>query len=274
MSKPPAKIECTFCGDKGVARGAEDVFPLWIGRTLGRVSEALHPGQKSRYVSYAYDDPANFSADVEGKTLGERAVGRPRKTGEVPVPYKLPDVCRECNNGWMSRLEKGAQLVMAGFIQGKRKTLAPYDQLVLATWMIKTSLTYDSALPVRLIPETVGTRRLYATGSPLPGSDVSIAHDPRLTPQGELLRLRKPRAGVYSPIPESPVMAAQFAFQFDHLILEAVIHYSDGHESLPPEATFWPTGGSKRNLIWPIVNRFTWPSDAALRVGSDGPPGQ
>src|SRR5258708_6342379 len=94
-------INCTFCGDQDVPRGIEDVLPLWLANKLGYYAQQHHPGTQPSYNSYTYTDLAQFSDDVTGGTgaLTQRHVGA------VPKAFKLPDVCVECNGGWMSRLE-------------------------------------------------------------------------------------------------------------------------------------------------------------------------
>lgn len=234
-------------------------------RKLGRVAENLHPGQSPKYVHYRYSEPTAFQEDLQSTNPGERAT-RSRKTGAIPVPYKLPEVCEACNTGWMGRLEQVAQRVMGGFTEGKRKLLAPYDQFVLGTWMIKTCLTYDSALEPRLISEDIGTRLFFSRGYPIPLCYVTIGHDANMIPQGEMLEVRRPRVAVHSDVPTLDLKAAQFTFQFDHLILDAVINYSKDFAN-SPGSVFFPNPSPKRNLIWPVTQRFVWPSDAALSAG-------
>jgi hypothetical protein len=270
VTKRRPKVDCIFCGDKSVPQSLEDVFPRWLGRTLGAIAEALHPGQQPKYTNYEYRDPDSFQADVVSGIFGVNTAKRPHKTGAVPVPYKLPNVCERCNSGWMSRLETVAKNVLSGFIRGNSKLLTPFDQFIIALWATKTCLAYDAALDERLIPQEIGTRRLYETGLPPPDSFVAIGHDRNHIPQGEMVRGRRLRHVEGSAIPGGYVKAAQFTFQFDHLILDTVINFRDDLQ--PPAAgyLFVPNPSTKRNLVWPRTGRFIWPSDIALSGDTTG----
>ena len=47
-------------------------------------------------------------------------------------------VCAKCNNGWMGQLEQEAEPLITALAKGGRRTLGPAEQLVLATWAVKT----------------------------------------------------------------------------------------------------------------------------------------
>jgi hypothetical protein len=119
----------------------------------------------------------------------------------------------------MGRLEAAAKQVIVGLIAGEPKALAPYDQFVLGMWTVKTSLTYDSAADMRIIPEEFGTRQLFRLGYPLPGAYVAIGHDPNHKPDGSLAHGRQEltgRAVAVQGEASFDVRAVRFAFQFDH----------------------------------------------------------
>jgi hypothetical protein len=252
-----------FCGDQNVPQGTEDVIPLWLAKKLAYVAQQHHPERQPTYKDYSYENLADFPS---GTPKSEREVGA------IPKAFKLPGICAECNRGWMSRLEQAVILVMEGFIlRGTPKLLTPYDQLVLSTWMTKTCLTYDAAAePIRLISEERGTRAFFQRPFPPWNSYVHIGHDPNHTPEGSIGHRRGWRHGDYrvSGQPVIPVHIARFSFQFDYLILTAGIHY--GEDDLanygliqtvaPPDSPYF-------HQIWPPVERFLWPSDAALIPG-------
>ena len=176
------------------------------------------------------------------------------KTGDVPAAHQTRDVCKECNEGWLSRLEQAAQRLLVGFMEGTQKTLAPFDQLVIGLWAVKTSLMYDATHERRFIPEEQGTRRLFTLGYALPGSLVAIGHDPTIVPVGELLHARQ------SLIPpgDSRVTAVKFGFEFDHLILWTIINV------LEDRSTHFELGSIRGHQVWPPGERFIWPSNEAL----------
>lgn len=185
------------------------------------------------------------------------AGGKP--TGAIPVPYKLPAVCEQCNRGWMGRLEDAARLVLVGFLEGKRKLVDPYDQVVIATWATKTTLTYDAARDIRRIPAWQGTRPFFQRGRPLPDTQVRIGHDPDHIPQGELVHGRH-----FIPLGSVPLdaKAVHTIFQFDHLLIDTIINYGDDLTKLAHRV--WSPDTPKFQQVWPVGPRVLWPSDVAL----------
>ncbi len=178
-------IVCMFCGGEDDRSHLEDVFPLWMGRKLAFYAQQAHddPSTQPTYENYTYSKLGDFEADMSS---GGPAAGSGTSTGKLPKAYLLPNVCRECNGGWMSRLEGAVGVQLPGFVEGKGKRLAPFDQTVLATWMVKTVLTYDAAREPRRIPAKFDTRVLYERGSPLDHSFVWIGWDAKHVPQGDL----------------------------------------------------------------------------------------
>jgi hypothetical protein len=114
----------------------------------------------------------------------------------------LPQVCVQCNTGWMSDLEQRTRPVLGPMLRGPALpvSLDPAQQATLATWAVKTSLlvTYRkfNAQPGGWIPED-NLRWLYLHGRsamPPPGARVWLGGiRPRTPPQpGSCLRPRKP----------------------------------------------------------------------------------
>src|SRR5260370_7193543 len=114
-----------------------------------------------------------MSADATGG-----AALRQQQTGAIPAAHQARNVCKNCNEGWMARLEDAAKLLLVGFIEGKQKTLAPFDQLVIGLWTVKTCLMYDAAQEQRLISPELETRRLFTFRHPVPRSLVVIGPVP------------------------------------------------------------------------------------------------
>jgi hypothetical protein len=55
----------------------------------------------------------------------------------TPVP------CPQCNNNWMSDLEKASKPVLVPLMNGQQTTLNAYDQTIIAIWFFKTAMVYD-----------------------------------------------------------------------------------------------------------------------------------
>lgn len=54
--------------------------------------------------------------------------------GDVST-IRLRVVCRECNNGWMSALDKAAKPLLTGLITGANRLLEERDQRLIARWI-------------------------------------------------------------------------------------------------------------------------------------------
>lgn len=113
---------CVFCGNEGpVTR--EHVLPRWLGDLL--------PGD------------GHFTITRQGE-LGETRTYKDSSLGIV-----TRSVCAACNNGWMSELEGRAKPLLEPLISGHARTLTPTDQMALALWATKTSISllYASKAP-------------------------------------------------------------------------------------------------------------------------------
>ncbi len=198
-------------------------MPLWLARKLSKIAEERHPGSQPVYTrSYSYDNVDAFSDDMPKGTPGQRVQVR-RTGGRCQAQSVPPPVCRTCNGGWMARLEDGVKPIMVGFLCGTPKTIDPLDELVLATWVAKTCLTYDASFSNRYISNEIGTHRLYSIGMPMVCSHFSIGHDPDYTSEGSRVESRSGRMRITWPDGDS-FIAVQFHFQFEHLIIRAAIN--------------------------------------------------
>ncbi len=247
-----------FCGDRGVQSSGEDVFPMWLQNKLKHFATQHHPSSDPRYMNCTYSDLAAFQDDIAAGSV-DAADGR-SVTGARPAAYKLPDVSASWNNGWMGRLEDAATRVMPGLIEGKAKSLAPFDQLILATWMVKTCLTYDAAREPSVISASVGSYEFFRNGVPRHTTFVAVGHDPDHVMEGALAHGRMHVEA--NPLLAPSMEAAIFTFQFDRLLLHASINISENmpHRemgvSVPLKAPYF-------ERIWPQQGRFLWPSEAA-----------
>lgn len=106
---------CAFCGSSGPL-SREHVFGQWVSK-IG----------------------------LDSRPVGHRAgpLNRiPRDMGIQP-PYRqtVKNICAQCNNGWMSKLEVTAQRVLTPLLLGETGTIAVEDQPAIAMWGQKTALT-------------------------------------------------------------------------------------------------------------------------------------
>jgi hypothetical protein len=258
-------ITCMFCGDEGVPQGIEDVLPRWLSGKLAHYARdarraAINAGQldsdvgdEPSYTDYRYDKLDNFWHDLDERST-TRSSSRVQ-TGARPGPYRLPEVCRECNHGWMSRLEEAAGRIIPGLMDGVTKRLTSFDQYVLATWTIKTCLTYDAALTPRLISAGDGSRLLFKYGYAIPGSSVALGDDDGYLPDGAFVHSRALLGSDRSVV---DVDAAKFQFQFNRVILQAIVNI--GRQDDDRVRGFAVNVREQDERLWPLQERaIDWP---------------
>jgi hypothetical protein len=111
---------CIFCRQRASTK--EDVWPQWLTKR------------------FPLSDASRMEAELGGRDLGSWANKKPRL---LPVGC----VCKECNNGWMSRLESEVKPVIEGIIDNRIKAVDTSAQARIAVWAVKTSMTLESVRP-------------------------------------------------------------------------------------------------------------------------------
>lgn len=117
-----AKRRCIFCGGGPLTR--EHVFGEWFRKLVG-INEP-RPGSVTHHVP-----GSAIEHDFEA----------------IPSARTARVVCQECNNGWMSRLEQEASIILTPLLQGQSGTLSNADLETLARWAFKTAYVLDAASP-------------------------------------------------------------------------------------------------------------------------------
>lgn len=103
---------CVFCG--GQANSREHVFPAWISKIL--------PG----------------SGNLTHTRSGEHGSAW---TTSGDLDFKVKQVCRTCNNGWLSDLETRTKELLSPLVLGQRtRSLTVPEQKKLAVWAYKTAI--------------------------------------------------------------------------------------------------------------------------------------
>lgn len=114
--------KCLFCGS-GENLTKEHVFPQWIWRLYHAKPES------NRYT-------------VNSTATKRKAVKRKASTLDMQVRV----ACSDCNNGWMSRLEKEiAKPALTSFIRHgeKAKTISDSEEVGLISWAMKMAYVLD-----------------------------------------------------------------------------------------------------------------------------------
>jgi hypothetical protein len=98
------------------------------------------------------------------------------------LALKTREVCRDCNNGWMSGLETSARPLIRQVADaaqtGRLISLPPDEARTLAIWCQKTAVTYELKSDRRRVVTTAMGQQL-ATGTPLRAGMVWLARHPR-----------------------------------------------------------------------------------------------
>jgi hypothetical protein len=225
--------ECVFCGATGKLSG-EHVLGDWLTRTplnQGPVPQAAGPLNRL------------------GRDLGT----------SPPFRRKVNDVCKACNSGWMSRLERAASRVMTPFILGQHGRIEVADQPAIAAWAQKAVLvamrvSSDAERQQGYGLPSVRYRELYTLRDevrPLPASQFWIGRyqgvrkmSVRATPV-----VVTPRGARQSSVPQGYVMTVTIG----HLVVHGIQFTEPALEV--PMAT--QTGLAQ---IWQVERPAEWPT--------------
>lgn len=81
-----------------------------------------------------------FIIDADG---ARHDVARGERPQNAPFAHTVPVVCRECNNGWMSRLEDQVVPILWGLAQGSTPVLSAAALRLLCQWAAKTAVVIE-----------------------------------------------------------------------------------------------------------------------------------
>lgn len=144
--------QCIFCFKP--ATSGEHLLPEWLERSL--------PSK----------EPVIYTREIEGDA--------PKKwTKRGAFREKTMQVCRRCNNGWMSQLEHVTKPILAPAIT--REARCSFDlreQWIAAMWAAKTSYVLQTQGPSLLIPP-VHPFLLRENGKPTPQTTVFVGSHAR-----------------------------------------------------------------------------------------------
>lgn len=137
---------CIFCTRR--ADSDEDVIPKWIPRLLRKQEGERVPMRTTR-----------FGHEPREQLAGESI-------------QKVGSVCRQCNNGWMSRLEEDVKPILKPMILGNPVTLTARQQERITTWMTKCAMMYESMATGEVFYNGLDCHHFMKTGSPLGATSV------------------------------------------------------------------------------------------------------
>lgn len=131
---------CLFCGQPANSR--EDAWPRWI---------------VDRFYA---EEPVAVSAERRGEVLSPWRVRKPE--------LKVRHVCRDCNNGWMSKLEETVKPILDPLLAGHRRGFDEGAQMTLAVWAVKTAMVLEALDSPELFAYTQAEREELRKWSTIP----------------------------------------------------------------------------------------------------------
>ncbi|WNI20436.1 hypothetical protein [Streptomyces sp. ITFR-16] len=113
-------MDCLFCGENRKMT-KEHTLARWMSKEFPELAQApVYSGSESEYDSPSGNGPK------------ERIAGGRERTG--PFTNQARVVCGDCNNGWMSGLEKAVREPLVRMIKGLPVVLTPERQKTVALW--------------------------------------------------------------------------------------------------------------------------------------------
>jgi hypothetical protein len=134
--------KCLFCGHTAALTAAltkEHVMPRWIWR------EAY--GENASGPTIQHPAPSKYRENITPSLSGLVRTFEPRT--EQPLmratSMTVRAVCRDCNNGWMARLEDAVKPVLTRVNRDRTWSLSQAEVAVLRRWVLKTGLMLEQA---------------------------------------------------------------------------------------------------------------------------------
>jgi hypothetical protein len=128
MAKPQG--HCTFCGGTGLTK--QHIWPAWL-KPLNPSSGPAHAHVTGNFETFVpIADAPPFAVKFRQGASGAR---------------KIRNVCRHCNNGWLSQVEEHAKPVILALMRGESVTLDGPAQARLAAWLALVTIMIEFTHP-------------------------------------------------------------------------------------------------------------------------------
>lgn len=229
-------MRCIFCLSEGKPT-REHLWPRWAQETLGE-------GERRNPIRHSIEphDAPHTSWDAP------------------PFSATLKDVCRRCNNGWMSKIEAEAKPYAEPLIRGEEEILITVDaQWAIARWAYLKVLLFERVERRHcLLPEN-RYREMYESSADEPTlpANMSVlvaAHEGERYGQYAHRLL----ADASSHMPE--LFIGTLTIQ--RLVVQVIEDIADDGEVKTFQHDRRIAGNEAR--IWPFSRPFSWPPGLAL----------
>ncbi|MGF6723797.1 hypothetical protein P3T43_003152 [Paraburkholderia sp. GAS41] len=158
----PGKVQsgkCVYC-TKTRKFSEEHAFGKWLKKRYGgRHTRTRHWLRRPERVAFWENIPVHTeSVDLPAP----------------PYDTVVLNVCAECNNGWMSRLQNSAAPLVETLADGKWPDFSDEQRDLIVRWVLMVSINFEC---LGKIPHTTQQQRtLLRDGVIPPGCRISIAH--------------------------------------------------------------------------------------------------
>jgi hypothetical protein len=247
-------MSCIFCA-RDTKRGSSSREHLWAAWVRDNV-------------------PVDDTAGAQTISVGTRVIERrPRRTPGALEQISIGNVCRDCNHGWLERLETATKAFAIDLILGNVRTLAPAEIRLLARWASVRCLVHEQTHPqTATIPdEWYAWSRL--NDLPLPTSRMWVAAGPGTS--GCTLRIRhtaftayRPAVGLPPPARGDSHWTLFFLGELCLIVMQtfgaAPLRPGLSASSSPAIKQLWPYAGP---IATPVLPRLTTAEVASLFDG-------
>jgi hypothetical protein len=219
----------------------EHVWPQWITRLL--------PGDTAREMVTLH-----FSTH-------ERHV---RSVPQRLFQLTVKDVCKPCNEGWMSRLEAAVKPIISGMLLGRGRVLHARGQTTLATWALLKMLVVQRTSASKDLMPPDHYRELYMLRDeqhPPPLARVYTARAGWSQDRADFAFYRLNAVQLRTTPPPQPDQIDGYLATFSVLDLVVQIFRPFAEEG---EWLHRPDLASSVAQLWPPLSSFTWPPGPAL----------
>lgn len=250
---------CIFCGVKltGSNKSKEHVIPQWLldlykARKLGAKEVIVTPTFHGQHLVTQSDIPLK-----PDKFTFHEEITRDYNLASI----QLGDICKICNNGWMSQLEVNVAPFLIDLIEGRRviASLTNLERQFLAQWTMKTCMTLHFSSSWRRVVPIKHPKQFCQHAFAIP-DHISIFATQSVESSDMWDNLQTTTWSYVSPSPffkqtraysqEVDEKAYKICFRIFHLTL-GVAHWPF------PDWEIHPVLGLHEPL-WPDAETFTW----------------
>lgn len=143
----PKRGKCIYCDNNDLTD--EHIFPEWLG--------SIYPRR--------FQKTAHTLRRPERHVFFEHSEMHPETKQHYHDPYttKVRNVCAECNNGWMSKLQNEAKDIVIAFANGAWRPLSDSERDIISRWAVMVSLNLECY--ARMLTTNEYQRQVLKSGS-------------------------------------------------------------------------------------------------------------